>query len=60
MFLIGGLYMPFATTVDPDQEAIASSKSESISIKESKQSSIKKLVLLKLSNNLKIKRMLKQ
>ena len=47
MFLIGGLYMPFATTVDPDQEAIASSKSESISIKESKQSSIKKTSSIK-------------
>lgn len=47
LFLVGGLYMPFTKTVDPDQEAIASSKSESISIKESKQSSIKKASSIK-------------
>ena len=47
MFLIGGLYMPFAKTVSPEQEAIESSKAESISIKESKQSSIKKASSIK-------------
>lgn len=37
MFLIGGLYMPFAKTVSPEQEAIESSKAESSSIKESER-----------------------
>ncbi|NME24144.1 hypothetical protein HF867_04425 [Lactobacillus salivarius] len=37
MFLIGGLYMPFAETVSPEQEAIESSKAESSSIKESER-----------------------
>ena len=37
MFLVGGLYMPFAKTVSPEQEAIESSKEESSSIKESKR-----------------------
>ena len=37
MFLIGGLYMPFAETVSQEQEAIESSKAESSSIKESER-----------------------
>lgn len=37
MFLVGGLYMPFAKTVSPEQEAVESSKAESSSIKESKR-----------------------
>ena len=37
MFLIGGLYMPFAETVSPEQEAAESSKAESSSIKESER-----------------------
>lgn len=37
MFLIGGLYMPFAKTVSPEQEAVESSKAESSSIKESER-----------------------
>lgn len=37
MFLIGGLYMPFAKTVSPEQEAAESSKAESSSIKESER-----------------------
>lgn len=37
MFLVGGLYMPFAKTVSPEQEAVESSKSESSSIKESER-----------------------
>lgn len=49
MFLIGGLYMPFAKTVDPNQEAIESSKSESISIKESRKSSIRESNSIKSS-----------
>ena len=34
MFLIGGLYMPFAKTVSPEQEAVESSKAESSSTSE--------------------------
>ena len=34
MFLIGGLYMPFAKTVSPEQEAAESSKAESSSTSE--------------------------
>lgn len=43
LFLVGALYMPFAKTVSPEQEAIESSKAKSISVKESKKkaSSIK-------------------
>lgn len=37
MFLVGGLYMPFAKTVSPEQEAVESSKAESSSIKESER-----------------------
>lgn len=37
MFLVGGLYMPFAKTVSLEQEAVESSKSESSSIKESER-----------------------
>lgn len=37
LFLVGALYMPFAKTVSPEQEAIESSKAESSSIKESER-----------------------
>lgn len=37
MFLVGGLYMPFAKTVSPEQEAVESSKAENSSIKESER-----------------------
>lgn len=49
LFLVGGLYMPFTKTVDPDQEAIESSKSESVSIKESRKSSIRESSSIKSS-----------
>lgn len=49
MFLIGGLYMPFTKTVSPEQEAAESSKSESISIKESRKSSIRESSSIKSS-----------
>lgn len=49
LFLISGLSAPFMQTVDPNQEAIESSKSESVSIKESRKSSIRESSSIKSS-----------